>query len=141
MQLNVKVNEALLANSLQRGLRLFRAAGFPVAAGNELFVRSDAVFEGYAQLVGPVLPRTMGAFSYARSPILPYVSVGRYCSIGKSLDFLSDRHPSDWGSTSPFSYEAGFSAVSDYARDRDLPVLRFGPMRHTACRRSSATTS
>lgn len=47
---------------------------------------------------------TLGAFSYAVSGYYFGATIGRYCSIGESVQIGRQNHPLDWLSTSPFQY-------------------------------------
>ncbi|ADU13932.1 hexapeptide repeat-containing transferase [Asticcacaulis excentricus] len=46
----------------------------------------------------------MGAFSYAVSGYFFAARIGRYVSMGESIQLGRHNHPSDWSSTSPFFY-------------------------------------
>lgn len=47
---------------------------------------------------------SMGAFSYSYSPLSPELTIGRYSSIARGLQFFGTGHPVDFVSTSPFIY-------------------------------------
>lgn len=49
---------------------------------------------------------TLGAFSYAVSGYYFAATIGRYCSIGESVQIGRQNHPLDWLSTSPFHYSS-----------------------------------
>ena len=52
---------------------------------------------------------TVGAYSYSNSHISPHVaSIGRYCSIAEDVIFGHQEHPTQWLSTSSFTYEPSF---------------------------------
>lgn len=52
---------------------------------------------------------SIGAFSYSFSTFSSNVaSVGRYCSIAADVRFGEDEHPTDWLSTSSFTYNPDF---------------------------------
>jgi virginiamycin A acetyltransferase len=52
---------------------------------------------------------TFGLYSYMNSgSIRPKVTIGRYCSIGRRVDIAPLRHPLDWLTTHPFTFEARF---------------------------------
>lgn len=54
-------------------------------------------------------PDLVGAFTYSWSPLPDRVeSVGRYCSIAGGVRFSEPEHPTDWISTSNFSYDPNF---------------------------------
>jgi len=52
-------------------------------------------------------PTTVGAFTYSWSHIhWPVRSIGRYCSIAGGVTFAERQHPTNWLSTSSFTYES-----------------------------------
>jgi acetyltransferase-like isoleucine patch superfamily enzyme len=51
---------------------------------------------------------TVGAFSYAWSPLVNVSQIGRYCSIGGGVRFGETEHSTDWISTSSFTYDPNF---------------------------------
>lgn len=68
---------------------------------------------------------SMGAFSYAISALPGFMQVGRYCSIAKGLSVLGTRHPVEWASTSPFTYNPRFiHAHPDFRGARRAPQPR-----------------
>jgi acetyltransferase-like isoleucine patch superfamily enzyme len=72
---------------------------------------------------------SLGAFSYAVSGYFFAVTMGRYCSIGESVQFGRSDHPMSWLSTSPFQYLQqplfavghGFPAAGEYHKYRPAP--------------------
>jgi acetyltransferase-like isoleucine patch superfamily enzyme len=60
---------------------------------------------------------SLGAFSYAVSGYFQDVSIGRYTSIGESVQIGRSSHALDWMSTSPFFYlhEKMFQVGNDFA--------------------------
>lgn len=46
----------------------------------------------------------IGAYSYAVSGYLFAVNIGRYCSFGENVQIGRQDHPTNWLSTSPFTY-------------------------------------
>ena len=47
----------------------------------------------------------IGAFSYSWSPLRDVACVGRYCSFAGGIHFGEMEHPTDWISTSSFTYD------------------------------------
>ena len=47
----------------------------------------------------------LGSYSYSLSGFLPCASIGRYCSIGRSVGVFGDHHPLDRVSTSPVFFK------------------------------------
>lgn len=108
--------QRLVSELRRRNISLLPGPGQQAKAGVTIVIDDGAVWETDCQLVGPLLARRFGAFSYSRSQLSQVCEVGRYCSIGKLTDFMLDSHPTDWASTSPFSYEVGAPAVTGYLR-------------------------
>lgn len=72
---------------------------------------------------------TMGAASYAHSPLPEGMVVGRYCSIGKGLRFLDFVHPTEWLSSSvAFFRPDGVRSASCLSAiiDRSGPLVSAG---------------
>ena len=84
--------------------------------GDNLRIARTCEIERYAHLFGGyALPTRMGAFGYSLSELPPSVSVGRYGSIGANVEFIESQHPTDWATTSPFSYSPyGLEGVKDH---------------------------
>jgi acetyltransferase-like isoleucine patch superfamily enzyme len=87
--------------------------------GDTLFLNGDVALEPYCEIHdGNVIPARMGAFSYSRSMPMPSTRIGRYCSIGDNVRFIQTQHPTDWASSSPFSYSPGIlDSTLNYLRD------------------------
>lgn len=67
---------------------------------------------------------SIGSFSYGVSGFYSHTDIGRYCSLGESIQCGRGAHPSAWMSTSPFFYCGtdrmfyvgdGFTGASDFA--------------------------
>jgi virginiamycin A acetyltransferase len=109
-------------------LELFRArriytrfgGGHRLRVGDKLRIARACELEPYSHiLAGLALPRGFGAFSYAVSFLPPHVSIGRYCSIATNVEFIESEHPTDWVSSSPFSYSPhGLQGFKDYLIER-----------------------
>jgi virginiamycin A acetyltransferase len=120
----------------ERGIVFSRGPDHATPPGEKLFFGVQMALEPYVQLSGHALPRTIGAFSYARSNLHLSVLIGRYCSIGPELAFTLDQHPTDWVSTSPLLYEDGSTMLNRYVQDRAAPA----PAPHDFDRRIKLTT-
>jgi acetyltransferase-like isoleucine patch superfamily enzyme len=74
--------------------------------GDRLRFPSDLKLEPFSHIhSGGNLPARLGAFSYVRSGLGPNIQIGRYCSIGADIRWLSDDHPFDWATSSPVFYD------------------------------------
>jgi acetyltransferase-like isoleucine patch superfamily enzyme len=51
------------------------------------------------------IPIRIGAFSYSYSPVTWISEVGRYCSLADDISVAFVEHPTDWLSTSSFTYD------------------------------------
>ncbi len=65
---------------------------------------SSLVMENYIGIYKGNNLCSVGAFTYACSPVLPELKIGRYSSIARGLTFFGTGHPVDFASTSPFTY-------------------------------------
>lgn len=116
----ITVTPELLELFQARNIHSQFGGGMRWRVGETLQVRTDAELEPYGHILhGRALPRRMGAFSYALSELQPHVEVGRYNSIASGVEFIASEHPTDWVSTSPFSYSPyGLQGFTDYLRAR-----------------------
>jgi acetyltransferase-like isoleucine patch superfamily enzyme len=98
-----------------------------------LNVGDTIVFSGHtpvapysAVLAGIIFPN-MGSFSYTQSQVPDWMTIGRYCSIAHGLSIIGGNHPTDYVSTSSFSYDANFSIFSKCIEDFDASdFIRYG---------------
>lgn len=60
---------------------------------------------------------SMGAFSYSFSCLPLDVKVGRYCSIAGACSLLGTRHPYEWITTSPFTYDKKAPMFKKFSED------------------------
>jgi acetyltransferase-like isoleucine patch superfamily enzyme len=90
--------------------------------GDSLQINRQVELEPYCHILrGHSLPRRMGAFSYAVSELPPHVEIGRYNSIASGVEFITSEHPTDWVSTSPFSYSPyGLQGFTEYFQDHGV---------------------
>lgn len=54
----------------------------------------------------------MNAFSYCADGMFTAVTIGRYCSIARSVNIGQFDHPKDWLSTNPFQYQRNFKIAT-----------------------------
>lgn len=100
-----QVNRAL--QELFRKHRIFTNSGGDAGwdIGQLIHVNNDASVEKYANILsGTNVPKRLGAFSYTFSMLELYMDIGRYCSIAPGLTTMGSAHPTEWASTSPFSF-------------------------------------
>lgn len=70
-----------------------------------LQLHPQALLEPYCLLAkGRVIPGVMMSFSYTHSECDAGMRIGRYASIAEGVNVMGPPHPTDWVSTSPFSY-------------------------------------
>ena len=73
--------------------------------GDVLQLHPRALLEPYCLLAkGSVIPGAMLSFSYSNSECDAGMRIGRYTSIAEGVSVMGPPHPTDWVSTSPFSY-------------------------------------
>lgn len=110
------VTPAMLALFRERHLYHRFGGGERWQAGGTLRVHPGCEIEPYSHLfAGHALPRRLGAFTYALSELPGNVSVGRYGSIASGVEFIQSEHPTDWVTSSPFSYSPhGLQGMKDY---------------------------
>lgn len=116
--MRIRVTQTLL--DLLAGHRVSTAeSGQRWSVGDTIWVHPDAIVEGYSHLpVGHVIPRVMMAFSYIWSECDPTLRIGRYSSVAERVSIMGAPHPTQWLSTSPFSYRsAPRRPFRDYFRD------------------------
>jgi acetyltransferase-like isoleucine patch superfamily enzyme len=121
------MNEAVLELLRRAQIFNFQWRGERWRAGQHLRAPGDGCeIEPYAQVLeGWILPRAMGAFSYSHSELAVNLSIGRYCSIARHVAWMGTSHPTDWATTSPFSYTDAHPAVRAYRAARpDIAPLR-----------------
>jgi len=111
-----QINEALVELLRTRHVYSQFNGGDRWRTGQFLRVGTEATLEPYCHIFGgQALPARMGAFSYSFSELAPHVSIGRYCSIASRVEFIDSEHPTDWATTSPFSYSPyGLEGFPDY---------------------------
>jgi acetyltransferase-like isoleucine patch superfamily enzyme len=98
--------------------------------GETLLVPEICALEPFSQiLAGTMLPRRIGAFSYARSPLVPSAEIGRYCSIASSVAAMGSDHPLEWASTSPAFHDPSALGFAAFLKMRGLePIPRSFPI-------------
>ena len=91
-------------------------------SGETLRLSPGCELEPYSHiLAGHALPHRLGAFTYALSELPSNVSVGRYGSIAAAVEFIQSEHPTDWVTSSPFSYSPhGLQGMRDYLLAKGL---------------------
>lgn len=82
-----------------------------------LVVDSDDRIEPYTGFYRGSNLCTMGAFSYAHSPVLPGMSIGRYCAISWGMKITGPKHPYEWATISNFTYDRNATNVTSYLAD------------------------
>lgn len=94
----IPFSDALKAELHSRGIESFLSGGANIS--------DEAIFEPPCSIKWMSIENgfRMGAFSYAVSGYFSCVSIGRYTSIGESVQIGRASHPIDWVSTSPFFY-------------------------------------
>jgi virginiamycin A acetyltransferase len=106
---------------LLRARRIFsgRTGVERLAVGQKLRIPEEASLEAYSNLLTDfVLPGSIGAFSYSQSRLHWLLEIGRYCSIAPGVGVMGSAHPTDWASTSPFSYNPGpVGSIAGYLGD------------------------
>jgi acetyltransferase-like isoleucine patch superfamily enzyme len=110
------VTRAMLDLFRDRGLQHRFNGGERWRVGDHLRIAKTCEIERHAHIFGGyALPARMGAFGYSLSELPPHVNVGRYGSIGAYVEFVESQHPTDWVTTSPFSYSPyGLEGVKDH---------------------------
>lgn len=110
------VSPAMLELFRRRGLYHRFGGGERWRSGETLRLPIGCELEPYSHiLAGHTLPYRLGAFTYALSELPPHVSVGRYGSIAAAVEFIQSEHPTDWVTSSPFSYSPhGLQGMRDY---------------------------
>lgn len=122
------VNEALLELFRRRRIFNYQWGGDRWRPGGRIRGGQVCELESYAQILeGQTLPRAMGAFSYSHAELYVDLSIGRYCSIARDVAWLGTSHPTDWATTSPFSYTDAHPGIRAFRADHPeiAPLRRF----------------
>ncbi len=85
--------------------------------GEDLFFDEGTSVEPYCAFLRGNTLVDMGSFSYSHSELPPGVIVGRYCSIASGLTIIGLRHPLEYVSTSPFTYNNTFIILKQALED------------------------
>jgi acetyltransferase-like isoleucine patch superfamily enzyme len=131
-----EITPALLELFRTRHIHSRFGGGARWRVGDTLRFGAEVDLEPYCHILrGHALPRRMGAFSYAMSELPQHVEVGRYNSIASGVQFIMSEHPTDWASTSPFSYSPyGLEGFSEYLRDQGVTFFQLHPGRQFVAR-------
>ncbi|WP_158967010.1 glycosyltransferase [Paraglaciecola sp. L3A3] len=86
-------------------------------AGESLIFTSDVKIEPYTCYINGSFLYSFGSFSFSRSPLAPFVKVGRYCSIGARLSILGIDHPKSRFTTSSITYDRQAIICSQFFAD------------------------
>lgn len=106
----------------------FRENNLRLADGKSvLTVRKTTELEPYVCFGSGNTIIDMGAFSYARRDLPIGMKVGRYCSIGPGCTIPTPRHPIEYVSTSPFTYDSKFLATAIALADRNANNFEVKP--------------
>jgi acetyltransferase-like isoleucine patch superfamily enzyme len=93
--------------------------------GDNLIHGESCALEPYSHFnLGYILPKRMGAFSYANGQFaLTTTEVGRYCSLGQRVLWMGPSHPVAWATTSPIAYDPrSLRGVGPYLVDVGAPL-------------------
>lgn len=123
------VTSAMLELFRQRGLYHRFGGGERWRVGDTLRIPAGCEIEPYSHLfAGHNLPTRLGAFTYVLSELPQNAQVGRYGSIATNVEFITSEHPTDWATTSPFSYSPhGLMGLRDYLLAQGLTSFPLHP--------------
>ncbi len=102
--------------------------------GDVLNVRPDAKIEKYATFLGGYSMTTMGAFTYTFSDLGHLFSLGRYCSIARSVSRFGVDHPYERFTSSPVTLDRNFKMCMHPVEEKGIELLKkkpIPPMPHT----------
>ena len=101
----------------QRIKKALRDSGISILHGGDLNWPNRVTLEAPCSLkwMGIAGPIHVSAFSYAVSGYFSHVKIGRYVSIGESVQIGRSDHPLDWASLSPLFFQ-------DHKAVTDIPV-------------------
>ena len=86
---------------------------------------STQIEENSGFFSGNLLP-SLGFMSYSWSPLEDYVSVGRYSSIAGGVKFGGYRHPVEWVTTSPLSYDSNLGMNNEFQKMSGKQTMSYG---------------
>lgn len=75
---------------------------------DSLHFQPGVAIEPYAAVLRGNMLCTMGSFSYSNATLHTHLTIGRYCSIAPRLTVAGVRHPHEWLTTSPCTYDRKF---------------------------------
>ena len=96
--------------------------------GGEAEIRSHIstkIEENCGFFSGTLLP-SLGFMSYSWSHLEDYVSVGRYSSIAGGVKFGGYRHPIEWVTTSPLTYDGNLGMNNEFEKISGVEKMSFG---------------
>ena len=92
--------------------------------GDPIHFNKDTIIGPYCAILNGFSFPHMGSFSYTQSPLPEGMKVGRYCSIGSFASIIGGNHPTDYISTSAFSYDAGMAIFNKSLEDDGISNFR-----------------
>ncbi len=123
-----------LSNDPKERQRQFAEKGLDVSILSGKNVLNGFSFEAPARINNATFKGQtgIGSFSYCSDGLFNLVTIGRYCSIAKSINIGQFDHPKNWLSTNPFQYqqsfrintEKGFPDREQYINDVIEPYLQ-----------------
>lgn len=135
--LRAKVDNEALA-TLRKSKIFFTVSGQDRLCLEDVVTFSpDAAAEPYSALLnGHELP-SIGSFSYSWSPLPAGIRVARYCSLSSGIRIMAGNHPTEFISTSSFSYDGDFVIFAQALADGAVPEFRRYPAGETRSGRST----
>ena len=135
--LRARVDEAALATL--RKFRIFTSSSGEdrLRVGDVVTFDRAATVEPYSLLMSGYELPSIGSFSYSWSPVPFGASIGRYCSISWDLKIMFENHPTDFVSTSSFSYDSIGPIFASALADFEVSELERYPWNVTRPNRNS----
>jgi acetyltransferase-like isoleucine patch superfamily enzyme len=105
------VNQSILNYLIHHGIFLSINEDQSSELGKEIYLEDNMKIEKYVGIFNGYTLCSIGSYSYSLSPLHPWLSVGRFCSIAGNVQFgTGDRHPIEQVTTSHLNYH-GFCRV------------------------------
>ena len=125
--MRVRLSQDALDWFEERNVSFDNRFGSRIKLGDILQFQDDIKIEPYIGIHGGNIICNMGFLSYSNSPLVENMTVGRYCSLARNINFQGYRHPVEHISTSVFTHDKTTDLVLRVIRDHEPSYRNFFP--------------